>query len=469
MKSISAGCNAGWIEAMEKGHAMRYVVIEGLPAAGKSELLGLLERFYPDQLRVLPELVKTTVKQQGIDLFRDRERLTAALAKTLPERKRAVKEILARGMLCLEEAHLGVHWAYSRALGDEAFVAAYKELAREDLEAPVPDAYVRLEISPAVSVSRQEARGTPGFFVGEDVLARMLNGLQGWHLGQGTSLVTIDAECPASEVTRAVESFLGLTYTGEPVPAGGAPDVLLLLGRPAGGKSEFIDFMQKCDAKRRWEEFHLGVVRVLDDFPILWEKFLEDDVWESITGKRRDSRPSGGNYMVSNDELWPFLIEQLNRRAMPILESGTGGETLIIEFARGGASGYRDALERLSPAVLERAAILYISVPFEESWRRNVARYDEARRGGILTHSVPREEMERSYGSDDWNALAPDPVGMISVGSTSIPYVTLNNVPELKDPDKLAKRYGDALDKLYAAWSASEAGRSSSNRRMKFP
>lgn len=454
---------------MEKGHAMRYVVIEGLPAAGKSELLGLLERFYPNQVRILPELVKTTVEQHGIDLFRERGRLTAALVKALPERKRAVKDILAQGLTCLEESHLGVHLAYSHALGDESFVAAYKELAQEDRAAPVPDAYVRLGISPAVSVSRQEARGTPDFFVGEDALARMLNALQGWHLEQGTSLATIAAERPASEVIRDVESFLGLTYTGEKSSPGEAVDVLLLLGRPGGGKSEFIDFMYKSDAKRRRERFHLGAIRVLDDFPILWEKFLEDDVWESITGARRDSRPSGGNYIVSNDDLWPFLIEQLNRRAEPILQSGAGGETLIIEFARGGASGYRDALERLSPAVLSRAAILYISVPFEESWRRNVARYDEARRGGILTHSVPREEMERSYGIDDWDALAPDPAGMISVGSMSIPYVTLNNVPELKDPDKLARRYGDALDKLYAVWCASEAGRSSSNRRAKLP
>ena len=445
----------------------RYVVIEGLPAAGKSELLGLLERFYPDQVQVLPELVKTVAEQEGIDLFRERRRLTAALVRAVPERKRAVDRILAQGKMCLEESHLGVHLAYSHALGDEEFVAAYRQLANGDLAPPVPDAYFRLSIPPALSVSRQEGRGTPQFFVDENTLSRMLDALHAWHVEQGVKLVSVPADRPASDVVGELESILKLCYSGGTPQPENVVDVLLLLGRPAGGKSEFIDFMQACDSKRRSEVFHLGALSVLDDFPILWEKFLEDDVWESLTGRRRDSRPSGGNYMVANDDLWPFLIEQLNRRAEPILQAGMRGTTLIIEFARGGASGYRDALDRLSPSILARAAVLYVSVPFEESWRRNVARYDEARRGGILTHSVPREEMERSYGIDDWRALAPDDAGTLCVHAIDIPYVTLDNVPELKDPTKLSERYGKALAVLYELWAGRESGRSCSNSRTK--
>ncbi len=448
---------------------MRYAVIEGLPAAGKSELLGLLERFYPDQVRVLPELVKMVVEQQGIDLFRERRRLNEALARAVPERNRMVKRILAQGKICLEESHLGVHLAYSLALGDEQFAAAYSRIANQDSGTPAPDAYLRLSIPPALSVSRQEGRGTPEFFVDEPTLRRMLDRLHTWHLAQGTTLVTVPADRPASDVVADVESILGLSYLGETPQSEDVVDVLVLLGRPAGGKSEFIDYMQKCDRERRREVFHLGNLRVLDDFPILWEKFLEDDVWESLTGKRRDSRPSDGNYMVANDDLWPFLIEQLNRRAEPILQSDMRGTTLILEFARGGLSGYRDALERLSPSILDRAAILYVSVPFEESWRRNVARYDKARRGGILTHSVPREEMERSYGIDDWQTLAPDGAGTIRVHGVDVPYVSLDNVPELTDPIELGDRYGRALEMLYQLWTGRASGRSCSNSRVKLP
>ncbi|MBC7098269.1 hypothetical protein H5T52_04005 [Candidatus Bipolaricaulota bacterium] len=41
----------------------------------------------------------------------------------------------------------------------------------------------------------------------------------------------------------------------------------------------------------------------------------------------------------------------------------------------------------------------------EESWRRNLARYDRDRRGGILTHSLPWEECEHTYRTDDWREL----------------------------------------------------------------
>ena len=61
-----------------------------------------------------------------------------------------------------------------------------------------------------------------------------------------------------------------------------------------------------------------------------------------------------------------------------------------MAVSRGRQVGYGQSLRRLNPQLLSRAAILYIEVTFEESWRRNLARYDAARRNGILTHSVPR-------------------------------------------------------------------------------
>ncbi|MDD5647016.1 MAG: hypothetical protein PHW86_07585, partial [Candidatus Bipolaricaulis sp.] len=90
----------------------RHIAVEGLPAVGKTETLALLARFYPRSVRVVPELVKDVVEAEGIDLFRERDRLTDALRRAVPERTRRVNEILAAGYLCLEESHLGVHAAY---------------------------------------------------------------------------------------------------------------------------------------------------------------------------------------------------------------------------------------------------------------------------------------------------------------------------------------------------------------------
>ncbi|MCK5586698.1 hypothetical protein KAJ02_11570 [Candidatus Bipolaricaulota bacterium] len=152
--------------------------------------------------------------------------------------------------------------------------------------------------------------------------------------------------------------------------------------------------------------------------------------------------------------MWGFLIEQINQRVLnsPNFLNMVGRKTLIIEFSRGGSSGYLAALERLSPEILRRAAALYVSVSFEESWRRNIARYDEKTRDGTLTHSVPREEMERTYGSDDWHTLTEGIIGTLRVGDIDVPYATMNNEPESKVPDVLSERYRAALGPLYALW-----------------
>jgi len=231
-------------------------------------------------------------------------------------------------------------------------------------------------------------------------------------------------------------------------------DVLLLLGRPASGKSEFIDFMNGLPAEQRAERFRIAPFDVVDDFPILWERFEEDDIWETLGRQRLHSKRCDGNYAVTDDGLWGFLIEKINRRverafSVPELFDR---RSLLVEFSRGGPTGYSDALARLSPAILERAAILYVSVSFEESWRRNVARYDEKQRHGILTHSVPREEMEKTYGSDDWAAIARAAHGTIEVRGIRVPYATMPNEPESTDLSVLSERYANSLGSLHAVW-----------------
>jgi len=427
---------------------LHHVVLEGLPAVGKSEALALLGRFYPGSVRVLPELVKEVVEREEIDLFDERERLSEALFAAAPARRDRIAEILRTGRVCLEESHLGVHLAYARALNDPTFAAVY-EKARAIL--PSPDLYLRLDLPVSASIARQEARGTPAFEVGAAVLERMQRELDAWHAADGVPLHTIDADRPAAEVMHEIEERLGLVYRGDPGAYAETFDVLFLLGRPASGKSEFIDFMRGCPAVRRAERYHLAPLEVLDDFPILWQKFEEDDLWERLGRGRLYSRPADGNYAVTDPAVWGFLIGRLEQEIRARLDR-LDRRTLLVEFSRGGDGGYEAALHGFSGAVLSRAAILYVDVSFSESVRRNQARYDEAHRDGILTHSVPRAEMEGVYASDDWRRLAGEGTGTIDVAGIRVPYATMKNQPESTDPDVLDRRYGAALDELHTLW-----------------
>ncbi len=232
-------------------------------------------------------------------------------------------------------------------------------------------------------------------------------------------------------------------------------DHLLLLGRPAAGKSEFIDFMKKTSDAERAKDYSIGRFDELDDFVWLWEKFLEDDLWEETGLPRLYSKRYEENYgMIPDQEpnLFELMFTRFNHetaeRYLSRPEFYNDG-TLIIEFARGGEDGYRHALSRLSKEILQRAAILYVSVDFEESWRRNVARYEEKQKHSILAHMVPRETMDVFYSIDDWAKLTDNcPDGTIDVKGTAVPFVTMSNVPELTERDALAKRYAPALKRL---------------------
>lgn len=103
------------------------------------------------------------------------------------------------------------------------------------------------------------------------------------------------------------------------------------------------------------------------------------------------------------------------------------GRTLVIEAARGGANGsafplcpphgYCTAFQTLSPAILEKAAVLYVWVDPVESRRKNIERGRPDGQGSILHHSVPMEVMLGQYGCDDmaWLLEQSDRPGTIRV------------------------------------------------------
>jgi hypothetical protein len=104
-------------------------------------------------------------------------------------------------------------------------------------------------------------------------------------------------------------------------------------------------------------------------------------------------------------------LDALNRQTA----QGTAGKTIVIEAARGAANGaafplmppygYDTAFQRLSPAILERAHVLYVWVDPRESRRKNIERGRPDGQGSILHHSVPMEVMLGQYGTDDMDWL----------------------------------------------------------------
>ena len=47
-------------------------------------------------------------------------------------------------------------------------------------------------------------------------------------------------------------------------------DILLLIARPAAGKSEIIDHLKNMPIEDRVQLFHIGEFEEIDDFPMLW-------------------------------------------------------------------------------------------------------------------------------------------------------------------------------------------------------
>jgi hypothetical protein len=227
---------------------------------------------------------------------------------------------------------------------------------------------------------------------------------------------------------------------------------LFVLGRPAGGKSEFIDFMKKLPAGERAAGFGIGRFEEVDDFPWLWEACLDDDAREAKGEPRLVSErtPEGCNIIKAGfrGSLVDRFNEVIARKYLAdprFYEDGT----LLIEFARGLGDGFRESLERFHPDILTRAAILYIKVSFDESCRRNSARYKRGREESILFHKVPDRDMFGYFRENDWEQMTGGAAdGRLDIGGVRVPFASMNNEPESVDAAVLRERYARALTRL---------------------
>ena len=231
---------------------------------------------------------------------------------------------------------------------------------------------------------------------------------------------------------------------------------LIMNARPGAGKSEIIHFLRQIPLSERIARFHIGPMHVLDDFPLLWAWFEEDDLLERVFGRPRLHTTQDG-YLI-HDDLWHLLIRRLNLDYDKWRRDVNDESTIVIEFARGTEhGGYRAAYDHLSDTILQQAACLYIRVSYQESLRKNRARHNIERPDSILEHSLPDEKLERLYRDDDWNDLTAANPTHLTVRGIHVPYVVFENEEDVTTTGGLAlrDRLETALDKL---WSIHHGG-----------
>jgi hypothetical protein len=226
-------------------------------------------------------------------------------------------------------------------------------------------------------------------------------------------------------------------------------DIIILLGRPAAGKSEVIDYLKKIPVPEREKRFHIGKFEEIDDFPMLWTWFEEDAILEKILKKPRIHTDKDGYFLYEYQ--WHLLIEQIGMeysKRLRDVKNYHDEYTSIIEFSRGSEhGGYKAAFQHLSEEILNKATIVYINVSYEESLRKNRRRFNPERPDSILEHGLPDEKLERMYKQVDWEEVSAEDSRYIEIKGHKVPYVIFQNEPEITDKPK---ELGNHLEEILA-------------------
>jgi len=173
---------------------------------------------------------------------------------------------------------------------------------------------------------------------------------------------------------------------------------------------------------------------------MLWTWFEEDALLERMGYPRLHTDADG--YFIG-EHLWHLLIERIcveyqkRQRDIPGLAQDY---TTLIEFSRGSEhGGYRSAFTHLSQQVVERMAVLYLDVSWEESLRKNRKRFNPDRPDSILEHGLPDEKLERLYRETDWQAVSAADPAYLEIQGKQVPYAVFDN------SDDVTTGRGDAL------------------------
>jgi len=229
-------------------------------------------------------------------------------------------------------------------------------------------------------------------------------------------------------------------------------NILLLIARPAAGKSEIIAHLKNTPIEKRVQQFHIGEFEELDDFPMLWTWFEEDAILTRL-GHPRIHTDQEGNFLF--DYQWDLLIERINleyEKKIRDEQDYHSRKTIIIEFARGTShGGFQRAFRHLSKTIADRLAILYLDVSWEESLRKNRARFNPDKPDSILEHGLSDAKMESLYKSSDWDEIIADQPDNIQIQGIPVPYIVFENEDDVTSQggETLSLRLHDRLSNLY--------------------
>lgn len=229
-------------------------------------------------------------------------------------------------------------------------------------------------------------------------------------------------------------------------------EILLLIARPAAGKSEIIDHLKKTPVEDRIAAYHIGNFEEIDDFPMLWTWFEEDDILTEM-GQPRLHSDEKRNFL--GDHLWNVLIKRICLEYHKKVRDDPDyheKQTTIIEFARGKQhGGFAGAFEHLSKEVAERMAILYIDVSWEESLRKNRARFNPDKPDSILEHGLTDKKMEYLYRESDWPEVSAENPESIEIQGIKVPYVVFENEDDVTTErgTALSQRLQETLNRLW--------------------
>ena len=205
-------------------------------------------------------------------------------------------------------------------------------------------------------------------------------------------------------------------------------EILVLIARPAAGKSEVIDYLKQTELQERRERFHIGKLEEIDDFPMLWTWFEEDALLERMGYPRLHSDAEG---YFSGEHLWNLLIERIcleYQKRQRDVQRLAEDYTTLIEFSRGSEhGGYHSAFAHLSEQVVERMAVVYLDVSWEESLRKNRRRFNPDKPDSILEHGLPDEKLERLYRETDWQEISAGDPAYLSIQGRKVPYAVFDN------------------------------------------
>jgi hypothetical protein len=239
-------------------------------------------------------------------------------------------------------------------------------------------------------------------------------------------------------------------------------DVLILIARPAAGKSEIIHYLRDTPVEERMRRFHIGVFMEIDDFPMLWTWFEEDRLLETVFHQPR-LHTTPDEYF-KDDVLWHLLIERISLDYAKLVRDYPDfhdKHTVLIEFSRGAASGgYRKAFDYLSDDILRRAGVLYLDVTYEESLRKNRARFNPDRPDSILQHGLSDEKMEALYRDDDFADFSAGDPRWLSVRGIRVPYVVFDNHDDVTTGmgEALGERLEARLGELWEGYQSARGG-----------